>query len=355
MIAGVPFAHAQEVILKDGTVYSGYVSEQLPSGRVCINYTNATYSVPGDSLHFTYGSDDKVVLRWGDRFFDDALIWEEGDLVKFTAPTPGTVYVKMSDLQSIRYPINEQLHDVVVAGKTYEGNIIETVVGKYTKIKVGDKIIVLANNKITSQTKVSVDKERSLNIKMFPYLDIYEMQKSPSLTGALISQNHTDGSAIFLTKEGALMPIMVNKITAIRKMPNDLYEERGAMEKDTVEVRINGEEARWLPVVVARKDEVSFPLNDLTSTLMMINDKTIDISVLKSSSNSLILIPFEPFSAKSDVYNLGKREDWTTKVIRPSSTASDEQREITEYKEVASGFYLLLNLAKKAIIPIWVN
>ena len=353
--ASILLSKAQEVMLKDGTIYSGYVSEQLTSGQVCITYSNARYVVPGDSLHISYGSDEKVTLRWGDRYYDDVDIWEEGDLVSFTTYSPGSVYVSATDLQSIRFPYNELVHDVVVAGKTYEGNITEIVVGKYTKMLVDGKVVVLAQKNITSQTKVSINREKSLNINMFPYLDIYEMQNFPTLTGALISQNYMDGSAIFLTKEGALMPIIVGKITAIRKMPNDLYDELAAVEEDTVEVRINGEEAQWLSVHVDKRGEVSFPLKELTGSLMMAWDQTIVVSVKKDLPQALVLLPFDPFSSRSETFNLGKREDWTLKVIRPSSTAMEGDREVKEYNQASPGFYLLYNPIEKAIAPIWAN
>lgn len=355
ILASFVLANAQEVRLKDGTIYSGYVSEQLPGGNICITFDNVRYSVPGDSLQINYSGDSVASIYWGDKYFDNFDIWEEGDLVSFTSYVPGVAHVKLSDVKSITFACNDLVNDVIVAGRTYEGKIIENVVGMYTKMLVDDKVVVLAKNKITSQTKVAVDKEKSLNIKMFPFRDVYEMQKMPTLTGALISQNHADGSAIFLTREGSLMPLMVNKITCIRKIPNDMYDNSVPVEVDTVDVRINGEEAKWIPVMIDRRGDISFRLKDITDSIMMVDEPSIVVSVKKDMTQTLSLLPFNPFTGKSDIYDLGKREDWAIKVLRPSSTVTETERVITEYNQIEAGFYLLLDVSSKAVAPIWVN
>lgn len=354
-VAGL--AQAQEVKLKTGAVYSGYVSEQNPSGRACITYTNATFTIPGDSLS-VYSSGDRTEVRWGKNVFESVDILEEGDMVTFTTNRPGSIYVKVSDIERISYPYSEVIHDVVVADKSYEGTIVETIVGKYLKMEVDGRIITIADNKIRSQSKVSVDRNKNLNVKMFPYLDIYEVKDMSTLTGALISQNFLDGSAIFLTREGSLMPLTVSKITSIRKVPNDAYEAApvSVEEDDAVDVRINGNPAIWLEAKIDKKKEVvSFSVEDLGKSILAVTDDFVAVNV-KEGGKDLILVPFEPFSAKSHTITLGKVGDLQEDVaLKPSTSYASLGRKVTEYDKVEPGFYVFVDVEGKRVAPIWVT
>lgn len=354
-VAGI--AQAQEVKLNNGTVYSGYVSEQNPSGRACITYTNATFTIPGDSLS-VYSSGGRTEIRWGKNVFESVDILEEGDLVTFATNRPGSIYVKVADIERICYPYSDVIHDVVVADKTYEGTILETIVGKYLKMDVDGRIITIADNKIRSQSKVSIDRNKILNIKMFPYLDIYEVKDMSTLTGALISQNFQNGSAIFLTQEGSLMPLTVSKITSIRKIPNNAYEAVSGSEvdNDVVDIRINSLEPIWLEAKIDKKKEVvSFSVKDLGKSILAVADDYVTVNV-KEGGEDLMLVPFEPFSAKSNIITLGKIGDLHENVaLTPSSSYTTLGRKVTEYNKVEPGFYLVVDVEGKRVAPIWVT
>ena len=354
LLAAGAFLQAQEVKMKDGTKYTGYISEQSPSGKAAVTYSTAQVTVPGDSLQITPNG-DKTSIRWGKRFFDATEILEEGDLVTFKALTPGSVSVKLADIDRISYPFNTMVHDVVVADRSYEGNITEVIVGKYVKMAVNNKTVVIADKNIHSQTKVAVDKEKSLNIKMFPYLDVYEVKNMPTLTGALISQNYLDGSAIFLTKEGALMPISMEKISSIRRIPNDAYDDSVPVEADTVDVRINNKAVKWLEAKIDKKEVVTFKVDveSIPESIMALDNK-VTLSASDEKLN-LALIPFDLFSSKSGSYTLGKLADLAKNALESSNSSTVLDRKITVFENVKPGFYLLLDSANKRVSPLLIN
>ncbi len=346
---------AQEVALKNGTLYTGYVSEQTPAGKVCITYSGAQFSAPGDSLK-VYSNGDNTQIRWGDKFFESVYILEEGDMVTFQTYQSGSVYVKLADIDWISYPYMESVRDVVVTSEqTYEGHIMETVVGKYIKMNVNDRVVTISDKKIRSQSRVSADKEKSLNIKMFPYLDVYDVKDMATLTGALVSQNFVDGSAIFLTRDGSLMPLSVSKITGIRKVPNEAYDDTAPVEADTVDVRINGKPALWLEAKIDKKKEiVSFSIKDLGKNILAVTDSYVSVNMVEKKD--MMLVPFDPFSAKSQSITLGKASELAEDVaIKPSSAMTSLGRKIMEYDEVKPGFYLVVDVKGARVAPLWVT
>lgn len=374
--------------MKDGTVYSGYVSEQSPkSEKMTISYTSAEFCLPLDTLQITnYG--DRVSIRCGNVTYDDVTILEDGDRVTFRTYTPGSVIVTRRQIESISYPVNPLVRDIVMADYQYEGSITEVivgdyvkkvvgvkkekkpaangketevvkketrefVVGSYVKMDVGEKKKTISNEKIRSQTKVSVDKEKSLNVKMFPYLEIYKLNNMPTLTGALISSNYQDGTAIFLTREGAMMPISMEKVSSISRIPNEEY--TLPVEVDTVEVRVDNKIPKWLEVKADKKEMLSFSVEQLVQSLTIVTWETLDVSVIKDEKKklNLSLIPFDPFSSKSGT--LGKPEDIEKGAVIPSSQYTSSERKKTCYENLKNGFYLLWDSAGKRVAPILMN
>lgn len=346
---------AQEVALKNGALYTGYVSEQNTSGNARITYTAARFTAPGDSLQI-YSTNDRTEIRWRNRIFESVELLEEGDMVTFETTQPGTVSIKVSDIEWISYPCSDAIRDVVVAtDKSYTGFLVENVVGKYVKMDVDGRMVTIADSKIRSQSKISADKDKSLNIKMFPYLDIYEIKGMPTLTGALISQNYTDGSAIFLTRDGSLMPLAVDKITNIRKIPNEAYDVSVPEEKDTVDVRINGSPAKWLDVKIDKKEVVTFKMDDLTKNMVAVPDNFVAVN-RQEGKPALMLLPFDPFAAKTTAVRLGKLSELEDGIqVKPSTTSTTLGRSITEYEKVEPGFYLLLDKDGSRVAPLWVT
>ncbi len=354
LLAAGAFLQAQEVIMKNGTIYTGYVSEQSPSSnKATVTYTAAQYTVPGDSIQISR-SKDNITARWGKSFADSVEILEDGDLVTFLAYGKKSVTVKLSDIERITYLANSKVHDVMVADRSYEGNIKEVIVGKYVKMDVDEKTIVVADKNIRSQTKVSVDREKSLNVNMFPYLDVYEVKNMPTLTGVLISQNYIDGSAIFLTREGAMMPISMGNITNIRRIPNDAFDDSVPVEKDTVDVRINNKVAKWIEAKIDKKEVVSFSVEKLPESILSVTENTVSVNVNENRS-SLALIPFDPFSSKSGTLTLGKLEDLAKKALESNNSYPMFERKVTVYESVKPGFYLLLDSTNKRVAPVLVN
>jgi hypothetical protein len=352
LLAGAAL-HAQEVILKDGTTYSGYISEQTTDGKACITYTSAIFTVPGDSLSL-YQSDTRNEVRWKQRTFDDVDILEEGDWVTFQTFHPGSIYVAIKDIERITYAPLAHIHDVVVADRTYEGYIVENVIGKCTKMDVDGKIIVIATDKIKSQSKVTIDRDKSLNIKLFPFLDVYDIKGMPTITGALITQNFVDAQVIFLTKDGSLMPLSMDKITNTRRIPNDSFDDSLPVAVDTVDYRINTLVPKWIDVMIDKKEVVSLPVDSLIKNTLSIQDSMLMVDA-KENLEELVLVPFNPFNFKSGVINLGKMEDLVAKTPRPSSTATSLGRRETCYEKLEVGFYLLLDKKGKRVAPVWIN
>ena len=354
LLATGAFLQAQEVTMKNGTIYTGYVSEQSPSSnKATVTYTAAQYTVPGDSIQISRNN-TAATVRWGNNYTDSAEILEEGDLVTFMVTNPGSVNVKLSDIERITYLANPAVHDVVVADRSLEGYILEVIVGKYVKMDVDGSIIVVADRKIRSQTKVSVDREKSLNIKMFPYLDVYEVKNMPTLTGALVSQNFLDGSAIFLTREGAMMPISMGNITNIRRIPNEAFDDSVPVEKDTVDVRINNKVAKWIEAKIDKKEVVSFSVEKLPESILSVTENSVSVNVNESKS-ALALIPFDPFTSKSGTLTLGKLDDLAKKALVPTTSYTMFERKVTVHEPVKPGFYLLLDSSNKRVAPILVN
>ena len=372
LFAVVPVLRAQQVIMKDGTVYSGYVSEQSPkSEKMTITYTSAEFCLPLDTLQITnYG--DRVSIRCGNALYDNVTILEDGDRVTFKTYTSGSVIVTRRQIESISYPVNPLVNDVIRADYTYEGNMTgvivgdyvkkvvggkakETVVGSYVKMDVGEKKKVISDGKIKIHSKVSVDKDKPLNVKMFPYLETYSVSNMPALTGAMISSNYQNGTVSFLTREGELVSFSMKEVSSISRIPNEEY--TLPAEVDTVEVRVDNKIPKWLEVKADKKEMLSFSVEQLAQSLTIVTWESLYVSVIKDEKKklNLSLIPFDPFSSKSGIMTLGKPEDLKKEALKPANQEIWSEREETCYENLKNGFYLLWDSAGKRVAPILMN
>ena len=350
-IAAGSAIHAQQVTLRDGTVFDGYVSQQSRTGDACITYTAACYTVPGESVKLTR-HDDACDIFWDGSTYRGVEILEEGDLVTFRVNVEGKVDIKVADIERIAYNPTPGVHDVVVAGESYEGVIVENIVGKYIKLEMSGRKVVLAKNKITSQSKVSADKSKMLNIKLFPYLEEYEVEDMPKMTGVLVSTNNKDGSAILMGTDGTMIPISIGKIVSTKRIPNEAYDKPDE-EQQPVDILVCGRAPKWMAVSTDYWGDYTIRASALAENITPVFGDYIYINSAEDRP-SLQLVPFDPFSPRNDNLSFGSSDDLNFHAIQASSVVATQGRQDTEFAGLEQGFYILWDIAERRVAPIWV-
>lgn len=353
------------IIMKNGTVYEGYISELSTKGDFWIKAFSSTMTFDKDSITII-SSGNSASVRFKNQSFNDVVILEDGDIVKFRSDHETIIQTKKSEVEKVLKPIVPNVIDVIIADKSYEGNIIETAYGKYTKILTGDKKHVVKSKNIKSQSrKTEAEGREALDMTLFPYLDEYEMKDKSVVTGILVSQNMADGALIFKTKEGALLPLNYGNIVKVKKIVNNNYNkmvypvDTAAMAEmyiNETEVRLADSSAfksamKPAETILEKGDIVCLPVA-AGKDLIIIPGK--DITVCKKEKvKDFILVPFNPLDiTKNGNIRLGKAD--TLNAIQPTNNDKEDGLLYIDYKNLNAGYYVLFNKKDSEAIPLWV-
>lgn len=340
------------IIMKDGTKHRGYISEQTPKGDIVITAFNSEISLGRDSISVST-FDGSTIIKCGKEVYSNVEIQEDGDLVTFVRNQKTLVPAKISDVERITKVETPFVLDIIQADRAYEGTITENVMGKFVKIKTDDMTYVINNKNIKSQSrKTDAPGRENLDMTVFPLLDVYEMKDKSTVTGLLVSQNMSDGSLIFKTSEGALLPLNLANITKVRRIENPDFKEV-VVPVDTsmmADITINKQEVTPADVIYEKTDILCLPLKAGNNMVMIEED---EISVVSKERVPIYdLIPFNPLEGlKNDYIRIGKVT--MLEAVQPESLQEDGLRKDV-YKDVQPGYYILYNKKDHKAIPLWV-
>ena len=347
------------IIMKNGTVYEGFISEQSTKGDVWIKAATSTMTFDRDSISIN-STEGSTTVSFKKQLFNDVTILEDGDIVTFRCNYQALVQTKMSEVDKVLKPVVPNVLDVVTADKTYEGSIVETAFGRYLKILSGDKKHVIKSKNIKSQSrKTEAEGRENLDVTLFPYLDVYEMKDKSVVSGILISQNMSDGSLIFKTENGTLLPLNLKNIDKVRKVVNNNYKEV-VYPIDTAamaDLYINDFEVEPLQGFYDKKtDIVSVPV-EMGSGMILIPGKDVTLcqkEKAKAKMKEYILVPFNPLeSVKNGLIRLGKTGSLS--FVNPTVVEKQDGLVYTDYKNLNAGYYILYDKKDQMIIPLWVR
>lgn len=342
------------IIMKNGTVYEGIISEQTPKGDVWIKAASSTLTFDRDSISIN-STDGTTSIRFKNQMFNDVEILEDGDIITFRCNHETLVQTKLSEVDRVLKPVVPNVLDVIIADKSYEGSIVETAFGRYNKILSGNKKYVIKNKKVKSQSrKTEAEGRENLDVTLFPYLDVYEMKDKSVVSGILVSQNMSDGALIFKTESGALLPLNFSNIAKVRKVVNNNYKEV-VYPLDTASMAslsINDIEAKPIEVIYEKADIVCVPVAT-GEDMILIPGKDVTLCQ-KEKVKEYVLVPFNPLEGLKNGYiRLGKAE--TLSSVKPTLVEKQDGLTFTDYKDLKAGYYILFNKEEGKIIPLWVR
>ena len=340
------------IIMKDGTRHKGYISEQTPKGDIVITAFTSVISLGRDSISVST-FDESTIIKCGKEVFSNVTILEDGDLVTFERDQKTLVPAKIGDVEKVIKFQTPFVRDIIQADRVYEGVITENVMGKFVKIKTDDMAYVISNKNIKGQSrKTDAPGRENLDMTVFPLLDVYEMKDKSTVTGLLVSQNMGDGSLIFKTSEGALLPLNLANITKVRKIENPNFKEV-VVPVDTslmADITINKLDVTPADVMYEKTDILCLPLMTGNDMVMIEED---DITVVSKEWMPIYeLIPFNPLEGlKNDYIRVGKVT--MLEAILPETLHEDGLRKAV-YRDVQPGYYILYNEEDHKAIPLWV-
>ena len=169
----------------------------------------------------------------------------------------------------------------------------------------------------------------------------------------------SDGSLIFKTENGALLPLNLKNIDKVRKVVNNNYKEV-VYPLDTAalaDLYINGFEVEPQQGFYDKKtDIVSVPV-EMGSGMILIPGKDVTLcqkEKAKPKMNEYVLVPFNPLeSVKNGLIRLGKTESLS--FVNPTVIEKQDGLVYTDYKNLNAGYYILYNKKDQTIIPLWVR
>lgn len=254
----------EHIYTKDGAIYEGYISEQIPGRQIMISAERARLVFPKSSV-----SGLKVESKGFDKLSEEAKEWftnigNTTDINKASFTANGVfyddAYMLKNDADSITivsfgnrtYPLiwgaiaktiktntNEMVHGVgeiitTVLGQHFIGQIVEQYLGKYITLQdeKGDmRRIDYSNILHINAQKLS---ERYTLWEQVQLLDRLVLVDGSVVEGFI--NQRVIGSKVFITEVGQNTdrPIVLKDIKKYQKVPNKLYQPYGTTKSDEV-------------------------------------------------------------------------------------------------------------------------
>lgn len=259
-VAGVCPLVAQnidQVYVKDGSVYEGYISEQIPGKSLTVTTEKATLVVESsDVVSIDYTSrrvgelperlrewalenrdwtdrvDVATVSLRNDRELHDVIVLEQGARLKLLSMADDRFTLPWSELlRTTKTPNSDDaesgIRDIITmkAGTRYEGQIIEQMLPEAEiKIRSLDGVVYTASMKQVQ----SLGSERiDFNIplwKQTPLLDRVELKNGETVEGFILSRRVGTDITMAVRQTGAEKTIPLSEIAVYRKEVNASYD-----------------------------------------------------------------------------------------------------------------------------------
>lgn len=266
-------AAAQEPIDKvfthDGSVYEGYISDQIPGERICIYAGKATIVIPAKDVidswtecrpvenlsrvaqEYCRDRGDSVTtcltsLYLKDGVVDDVVVIDRSDsLLRYISFANKTYILQWKDVERTLKSMTAKdpwgIMDVITttSGEQLKGFIVEQVIGKSLKIKTVDNVTrVVSMEDVVSIRSEAIDRDADVWSQV-RLLDQLVFEDNSEVTGFITSR--VLGSKVHVVVAGTNRErvIPIDEITRYRKLWNEDYKEYVT---DTAKVfALNGE------------------------------------------------------------------------------------------------------------------
>ena len=348
-----------DIFMKDGTVYHGYISEQKMNGDIIIKYVSVTRTIEGATV--LPNGDGKVLVITPGRRYSDVFILEEGDVVTFKQDFESETNANISQIEKIDRPVIKGIIDIITTkDDKYQGNIVETVPGKYLKLRKqnGDLVVILQKN-ILIQQRAAQDRSLSI-VSQSPFMDSYQLKSGATVSGILTSQDSSSGLLIVTEASDITFPFEMKNIQVINKVFRpDFTVVPSGLEKNVL--RLNGGVYEGITATV-KSSAVYVPSNEhLPWFVMSPGSLTVEMDVdltkgVNDKSSPYSLFEFNPGKSDDDgFYRLNGIKNLGKITIPPDSSDKKGPLATYVYDNLRSGIYALLNTKTYMIFLIWVN
>lgn len=253
-----------KVIIKNGSEYDGYISEQIPGKSITVTTERAILFVPSSEiLNLTSHTidvdnlperlklwasnnrpNDKTLevgsLQIGEKSYTDVVILEKGVRYKILSISDDSYQLQWTDVVRTIKPDDRQqifadINDVVVLKNGYEftGYVTEQILGFELRIRtLSNEIISVKFSDIASIRSKQVDKEKSL-WKQLPLLDKIVLNDGSSVEGFIVSRTMGNSLTIITREDSTEKVVKLNDIAKYLKLPNAQYEKTIDTDADT--------------------------------------------------------------------------------------------------------------------------
>lgn len=345
----------QDIYLKDGTVYHGFISKQTPDNDIYITYHSVTYTRE-NAIVIPTGDpgDSKVMVKTDNEIFSDVVLLQDGDVAIFRKDleSPLIKLSNMREVEKIVYPVVDGIRDIftTISGKKYSGHLLEKAPGRSRTILQdnGKKAVLRQSNLVMHQREA---KDKSLSItSMSPFLDKYEYLGT-TVSGILTSQSFTDDLLIVTDPAGNTLAIKLDNV-------GDIYTE--VMEEFTVvkpqmgdkEIRINDKVREGFEVAM-KNSHILIPAKERLPFINVESGKL--VLEVNNDVPPYGLFVFNPIPDGDDQIKIDQKKTNDKVTITPDEAQKGRTTTKFVYDDVTSGFYALYNTTTKIIFLLWVN
>jgi hypothetical protein len=357
----------EDIYLKDGSVYHGYIAEQtVATGQVVIEYIWAEYTFDGDKVLLSQFDDPVTSLIADGKAYSNIKVLETGDFVKFRVLNGGAFPTKSSEIVKTERPVYDGIYDLVTIRNTqqqHKGHIVETIPGKSIKLETDNgKVINILQKNIALQQRECKNKEKFNIVMQSPFSEEYVMTNGNVFKGVLVTQDNSSGLLTLSDNKGNPVAFLLKDIKIIRKTARpDFTVVSPKLGKNAV--RVNGIEYTGIIGTPSQKDRGVLVDGDKHLPYALVEPGKLVVEVdndeVKTDGNASPYSLFTFIPSRDDdgkYYRMeGIKSSKGSVTVTPD--AHEKMADSTKYiyDNVARGLYCLLNMNTRNMLLIWVN
>ena len=354
-------AYYDQIYLKDGSIYHGYITNQLNTGEIVIKYDWSIHTCDRSQANITTVEDISIITV-GDKVYNNAVLLTDGDVITFKDMTPGMINSKTSQIEKTVRPITPGLNDFIKTndGQSYRGHIVEVVPGKTMTIQRENGIpVVISSKNILTNAKERKSKDLTF-LSQSPFYEEYVMKNEMVYPGLRVSQDYSNGSVIIYDGNDIPSSIDLKDIRVIRKSIREgftVVQQR--LEKD--EIRVNGKVYQGVPTLGKRisSKKVSYLISGTGPLPFILVDSDafqyeIDAELAPSDAAS----PYQLVMFNAAMNDNGDYEFNAVRTKDSFAVQSDDAYRkglmfVTRYDHLPRGIYALCDVRSDFVFLIW--
>ena len=356
----------EDIYLKDGSVYHGFISEQTVStGQVVIDYLWVDYTFEGDKVFMSQFDDPVTSLIANGNTYSNIKVLESGDYVTFRVFDRGSFQTKSSEIVKTERPVYEGIYDLITLrnSQQHKGHIIETIPGKSIKLVTDNgKVINVLQKNIALQQRECKNKEKYNIVMQSPFSEEYVMKNGNVFKGVLVTQDYSSGLLTLTDNKGIPVPFLLKEIQIIRKTVRpDFTVVSPKLAKNAL--RVNGVEYTGIIGTPSSKDRVILVDGNKRLPYAIVEPGKLVVEVdndeIKADGNTSPYSLFNSFPSRDDdgkYYRLeGIKSSKGPVTIKPDAHEKMDDTTKYIYDNVPRGLYCLLNMNTRNMLLVWVN